>query len=89
MIKDKIKALDLSATLKINEISKNIELSGKEVIKFGFGQSPFQVPEDIVEELKKNAHQKSYLPIQGLEKLRETINRSRRRYDVHAKPTIG
>ena len=74
MIKDKIKALDLSATLKINEISKSIELSGKEVIKFGFGQSPFQVPEDIVEELKKNAHQKSYLPIQGLEKLREAIS---------------
>ena len=74
MIKDKIKALDLSATLKINEISKRIELSGKEVIKFGFGQSPFQVPEDIVEELKKNAHQKSYLPIQGLEKLREAIS---------------
>ena len=49
MIKDKIKASDLSATLKINEISKSIELSGKEVIKFGFGQSPFQVPEDIVE----------------------------------------
>ena len=53
MIKNKIKDLDLSATLKINEISKSIELSGKEVIKFGFGQSPFQVPEDIVEELKK------------------------------------
>ncbi len=73
MIKNKIKNLDLSATLKINEISKNIEKEGKEIIKFGFGQSPFQVPEKVVEELKKNAHQKSYLPIQGLEELREAI----------------
>ena len=73
MIKNKIKQLNLSATLKINEISKKLEKEGKEVIKFGFGQSPFQVPDRIVEELKKNAHQKSYLPIQGLDELREAI----------------
>ncbi len=73
MIKNKIGELDLSATLKINEISKNLEKKGKKIIKFGFGQSPFQVPTEIVEELKKNAHQKSYLPIQGLEDLRVVI----------------
>ncbi len=74
MIKNKIKNLDLSATLKINEISKNLEKEGKTIIKFGFGQSPFPVPDNIVEELKKNAHQKSYLPIQGLYDLREAIS---------------
>jgi len=74
MIKNKIKNLDLSATLKINEISKNIENDGKTIIKFGFGQSPFPVPDNIVDELKKNAHQKSYLPIQGLQDLREAIS---------------
>ena len=73
MIKNKIKNLDLSATLKINEISNNLENDGKEVIRFGFGQSPFQVPDQVVEELKKNAHQKSYLPTQGLHELREVI----------------
>lgn len=73
MIKDTIKSLGLSATLKINEKSKAIENEGKNIIKFGFGQSPFPVPITIVEELKKNAHQKSYLPIQGLDKLRESI----------------
>ena len=73
MIKKKIKELNLSATLKINEISKNLEKDGKEIIKFGFGQSPFQVPDKIVESLKQNAHQKSYLPIQGLDELREAI----------------
>tara|TARA_B100001245_G_scaffold217146_1_gene185416 strand:- start:211 stop:1437 length:1227 start_codon:yes stop_codon:yes gene_type:complete len=73
MIKNKIKNLSLSATLKINEISKNLEKKGKKIIKFGFGESPFQVPDKIVEELKKNAHQKSYLPIQGLDELRDAI----------------
>ena len=53
MIKDTIKSLSLSATLKINEKSKVIENEGKNIIKFGFGQSPFPVPITIVEELKK------------------------------------
>ncbi len=48
-------------------------MNGKEVIKFGFGQSPFQVPDQVVEDLKKTTHQKSYLPIQGLYELREVI----------------
>jgi len=75
MIKNKIKNLDLSSTLKINEISKKLEQDGKEIIKFGFGQSPFPVPSRIVEQLKKNAHQKNYLPIQGLEELRLAISK--------------
>jgi Aspartate/tyrosine/aromatic aminotransferase len=75
MIKNKIKNLNLSATLKINEISKKLELQGKKIIKFGFGESPFPVPEKVVDELKKNAHQKSYLSIQGLEDLRIAISK--------------
>ncbi len=54
MIKDTIKSLSLSATLKINEKSKIIENEGKNIIKFGFGQSPFPVPITIVEELILN-----------------------------------
>jgi len=75
MIKNKIENLNLSATLKINETSKKLEKEGKEIIKFGFGESPFPVPAKIVEELKKNAHQKSYLPMQGLEDLRISISK--------------
>ena len=63
MIKNKIKNLNLSATLKINEISKKLEQEGKEIIKFGFGESPFPVPDKIVEALKKNAHQKRKIEI--------------------------
>ena len=73
MIKDIVKNLSLSSTLRINEISKELELQGKNVFKFGFGQSPFKVPENVVAELKNNAHQNKYLPIQGLPKLREAI----------------
>ena len=75
MIKDKIKNLDLSATLKINEISKKLEQEGKDIFKFGFGQSPFPIPANIVEELKKNSYQKNYLPIQGLFELRDAISK--------------
>ena len=75
MIKDKIKNLDLSATLKINEISKKLEQENKDIFKFGFGQSPFPIPANIVEELKKNSYQKNYLPIQGLFELRDAISK--------------
>ena len=54
MIKNKIKNLNLSATLKINEISKKLEQERKEIIKFGFGESPFPVPDKIVELAVKN-----------------------------------
>ena len=73
MIKDIVKNLKPSSTLLINEESKRLEKEGKKIFKFGFGQSPFQIPEYIVNELKKNSHQNKYLPMQGLAELRETI----------------
>ena len=73
MLKDIIKNLEPSSTLKINEISRQLEEKGKKIFKFGFGQSPFQVPTDIVNELKKNAHQNKYLPMQGLDELRKSV----------------
>ena len=73
MIKDIIKNLKPSSTLLINEVSNKMEKEGKKVYKFGFGQSPFKVPEDVVAELKNNAHQNRYLPMQGLKELREAI----------------
>ena len=73
MLKNIVKDLKPSSTLKINEISKDLESKGKKIFKFGFGQSPFQVPMDIVKELKNNSHQNKYLPMQGLKELREVI----------------
>jgi len=74
-IKDQIAKLKPSATLAINEESNRLEKSGKKIYRFGFGQSPFPVPESIVTALKNNASRNKYLPIQGLEELRVAIAR--------------
>ena len=73
MIKNIIKNLKPSSTLLMNEESKKLEKEGKQIFKFGFGQSPFQIPEDMVNELKKNSHQNKYLPMQGLSELRDAV----------------
>ena len=73
MLKDLVKSLKPSSTLAINEISRKLEEQGKQIFKFGFGQSPFKVPVDVVEELKINAHQNQYLPMQGLSNLRVAV----------------
>ena len=72
--KKNITKLRPSSTLVINEKSKELIYKGKKVYSFGFGQSPFPVPVSIVNKLKQNAHRKEYLPIQGLEELRESIS---------------
>ena len=74
-IKKNLNKLNPSSTLVINEKSKELIAKGKKVYSFGFGQSPFPVPNSIVNKLKENAHRKEYLPIQGLVALRESISK--------------
>ena len=52
MLKNLVKELKPSSTLAINETSRQLEEKGKKIFKFGFGQSPFKVPDDVVKELK-------------------------------------
>ena len=73
IIKEQINLLKPSATLAINEESNKLKKSGKKIYKFGFGQSPFPIPENIISTLKKNAHKNTYLPMQGLEDLRVAV----------------
>ena len=73
MLKNIVKDLEPSSTLKINETSRELENKGEKIFKFGFGQSPFQVPLDVINELKNNAFQNNYLPMQGLKDLREVV----------------
>eukprot|EP01080_Neovahlkampfia_damariscottae_P012609 gene12609-6514_t len=70
----RIMNLKSSPTLEINEQSLKLQQKGKKVFKFGFGQSPFPVPNVMVEELKNKANEKDYLPVQGLFTLRERIS---------------
>ncbi len=68
-----VRGLQPSATLRINERCAELAQNGQQVFRFGFGQSPFPVPGVVVEELKKHAHEKDYLPVKGLRMLREAI----------------
>ncbi len=73
-IKKNIRFLKPSSTLAINEKVKKLLQNGNKIYNFGFGQSPFPIPEKIVSVLKENAAKKDYLPMQGLGELREAIS---------------
>ncbi len=68
-----VSGLPKSATLAINERYKELLGKGRNVYNFGLGQSPFPVPEPMRQSLMDNAHQKDYLPVEGLPELREAI----------------
>ena len=73
IIKDQINKLKPSATLAIHEKSNELIRKGKKVYKFGFGQSPFPIPNSIILALRNAADKNTYLPMQGLEELRLAI----------------
>lgn len=62
-----------SQTLAINEKSHQLESQGKTVYKMGFGESPFPVPDFLVKSVKDHADKNMYLPVQGLQTLREAF----------------
>ncbi|MFW9956003.1 MAG: aminotransferase class I/II-fold pyridoxal phosphate-dependent enzyme, partial [Candidatus Thorarchaeota archaeon] len=64
-----------SATLAMNETVRQLRKSGKEVFHLGFGESPFPIHPMIQKALCDNAHQRSYLPTQGILPLREQVCR--------------
>jgi len=90
-LQNNILGLKTSATLAINELSQKLITEGKEVFKFGLGQSPFPVPDIIVKELQKNAHQKDYLNVSGLIELREEVanyHSNKNQYKYNAESVI-
>ena len=68
-----VRGLKPSATLAINERSAELIRSGRQVFRLGLGQSPSPVPQPVVDDLRANAHQKDYLPVRGLQTLREAV----------------
>lgn len=71
----KVKEIEKSETLLINELSRQQENDGKKIYKFGFGQSPFSPPEFLVESLKSHAYRHEYMPVQGITELREAVTK--------------
>ena len=65
-----VRGLPQSATLAIQEQCDELRGRGKTIYRLGLGQSPFPVPDPVVDKLKANAHQKAYLPVKGLPELR-------------------
>lgn len=68
-----VRGLSPSATVSINDRSNSLRNQGRDVFKLGLGQSPFPVPQAVVDALRDNAHKKDYLNVKGLYNLRRTI----------------
>jgi aspartate aminotransferase len=62
-----------SQTLHVNQLSLSRAENDQPVFKFGFGQSPFPIPEEITLELSMAAHRKEYMSVQGHLPLRKAI----------------
>lgn len=70
-----------SATVAINDRSNQLRREGRAIFKLGLGQSPFPVPDVVVEALRTHAAEKDYLPSRGLSALREAVASWHRRVD--------
>jgi aspartate aminotransferase len=81
MQKKFLRKVEKSQTLLLNEQSRRLQQEGRNVYKFGFGQSPFLPPQPVIERLQSAAHQKDYSPVQGIPELREAVARFHRQID--------
>lgn len=70
-----------SPTLRINQHCKELAAAGRHIYKLGLGQSPFPVPEPVVNALRLYAPQKDYLHVQGLPELRKAVADFHRKKD--------
>ncbi len=68
-----VRGLGQSATLAINQRVRELRAEGRKVYNLGLGESPFPVPDPMVEALRLHASKKSYLPVEGLPELREAV----------------
>ncbi len=64
---------NVSPTLEINQIIKSRVALGQKTYAFGFGQSPFPIPETVVEAFRAHADHKDYIQTAGLHALREVV----------------
>lgn len=76
-----VRGLEQSATLAINDRSKQLQRQGKTIYRLGLGQSPFPVPVPVVDALKHHAHEKDYLPAKGHRDLRGAVAEFHRHKD--------
>lgn len=76
-----------SATLAINQMAIQRREKGQDICHFGFGQSPFPVPNAIEGALKQATANKEYLPTRGLPALHDKfVEYYDARYQTRLKP---
>jgi len=68
-----VRGLKPSATVAINERCNELIREGRTIYKLGLGQSPFPVPESVVDKLRTHADRKDYLAVRGLTELRSGV----------------
>ncbi|KAG3205848.1 hypothetical protein PC128_g1108 [Phytophthora cactorum] len=73
VINCKIRMLCTAAGSALDELSNKMIREGKCIYKLGLGQSPFPIPQCIVDELRANSHRRDYLPVAGLPELCDDI----------------
>src|SRR5688572_872258 len=78
-IDERVRGMEPSPTVAINEQSDALRRRGVDVVKLGLGQSPFPVPNAVVEALRANARAKEYLPVKGLFEARDAVAQYHRR----------
>jgi aspartate aminotransferase len=76
-----LKKSQQSETLLINEVSRLKEVAGETIFKFGFGQSPFLPPKNVIDCLASFSARKEYVDVQGIKPLREAIAKFHNHYD--------
>ena len=82
-----VRGMGPSATLAINERCHDLIRAGRSIYKLGLGQSPFPVPDSVVEALRLAAPEKDYLPVKGLRELRGAVAEFHRERDqIDAQP---
>ena len=79
--KEYIKQSQESETLLIHELSRVKADEGEDIIKFGFGQSPFLPINSAIESLKNRVKHKEYVNVQGIEELRDAVASFHNHYD--------
>ena len=79
--KEYIKQSQESETLLIHELSRLKSNQGEDIIRFGFGQSPFLPIQSAINSLKDRVEHKEYVSVQGIEELREAVAAFHNHYD--------
>jgi aspartate aminotransferase len=83
LLDPRVGATGHSPTLASRERANALCAAGRRVHRLELGQSPFPVPQPVVDALRAHAAEKDYLPVRGLPELRRAVaDYHRRRHGV-------